>query len=185
MKKNLKSIVTAGLVAGATMLGGKAGATTIDYINTVVNNSQDMDAEREGIQWRYDWVVHNESGGDWTSDAISQYTIQANLEDRGMYGFEVQNDSGWTYSNGVESRFDVGSGALLRSGQLKAFSAYIDADLITGNETVGSYGLSSEGTTNNVDVTVPVPEPMTMGLLGAGALATIGARRVKERYAQK
>ena len=176
-----KVLATGALAAAALAAPLKVKATTLDYVNTIIHNTEDMDSEREGVQWRYDWEVKNDGGQDFYEDAIWKYTIQANLEERGMYGFE-NTGTDWDYTNGNESFFAMGDGFPLRPGGTKTYSAYIDADQVLGNEWVGSYGRSNNGDTQIVDVQVPIPEPTTISLLAGGALAALAGRRIKDNY---
>jgi hypothetical protein len=201
MAKTLGSKLKTGALIGAGLIAlagaPKTEATTIDYINTVISGgsyggAEDQDLTRDGIQLRYDWTVHNESGQAFTADALWDYTIQTDLESRGMYGFSNNNPSvggtDWSYQNGEESSWlaELAGSIPIRPGNTRTFSAFIDANLVTGNEEVGSYGIAIGTTepvkTNTVDVTVPIPEPTTMAILGVGALAALGIRRIKEDH---
>jgi len=177
-----KVLATGALAAVALAAPLKAKATTLDYVNTIIHNTEDMDSERVGVQWRYDWEVKNLVDQDWDEDAIWQYNIQADLESRGVYKTE-NTGADWNYVNGDTSifEFETGIGLPLYSGLKKTFSAYIDAEDFLGNESVGSYGLSNNGTTQVVDVQVPVPEPLTISLLASGGLAALGIRRFRDR----
>jgi len=140
-----------------------ATATTLYYITTTITNDVDQDPNRDGVQKRYDWTVANLSGN-WTNDAVWQYTIQANLESREMYGFTNSNGSAWSTHTNSDSFYwlaDQVGNSLMRPGYIKTFSALIDQDQIIGNESVGSYGISNEGQTNPFDVTIPITRSQT------------------------
>ncbi len=156
-----KVLATGALAAAALAAPLKAKATTLDYVNTIIHNTEDMDPNKAGTQWRYDWEVKNLAGQHVDDDAVFQYNIQADLEERGMYGFESDGGLGpWSFVNGDTSFFEPNSppqqGFPIYSGLTTTFYAYIDADDVLGNEWVGSYGLSNEGATQVVDVQVPV-----------------------------
>jgi hypothetical protein len=192
MAKNLASklrtgamIGLAGLALGAT--APKAHATIAPEITTTISAYDvDQDLSRPGVQVRYDWTVLNSSppASDWNEDAIWRYAINANLEARGMYNLQ-NNDipEGFDFVNGSTSYFQVNaSGEALPPGNYTSFSALIDQDQIIGNEQVGSYATANSGVSPLSDVTVPIPEPLTAGLLGAGALVALAARRIKDNY---
>ncbi|MBC8435319.1 hypothetical protein H8D91_02345 [archaeon] len=181
------ALISAGLIALAGTL--KADAGIIDYIDTTISGGSyggdlDQDLTREGIQLRYDWTVHNASDQNNTSDALFVYAIQDNLEAKGMYGFtNIGPGNTWDYINGSTSEFNM-VGVLdtppILPGASRTFSAFIDEELAIDNETVKSYGLSNNGPTNLVDVTVPIPEATTLGALVTGAAVLLGARRIRE-----
>ncbi len=182
-----KVLATGALAAVALAAPLKVKATTLDYVNTIIHNTEDMDSEREGVQWRYDWEVKNDGAGDWEPDSVWKYTIQANLEERGMYGMAIQDSFGdWSYNNGIEGYFQLDNSPPqaypIYPEYTATFSAFIDADQVLGNEWVGSYGLSNNGDTQIVDVQVPIPEPTTISLLAGGALAALAGRRIKDNY---
>jgi hypothetical protein len=175
----------AGLALGAT--APKAKATTLEYANTVISGGSyggdvDQDLTRDGIQLRYEWEVGNAGGQNYSQDSVWRYSIQSDLEAKGMYGFDnIDFPSGWDFASGSTSSFQINqNGEALPPGNYTTFFAYIDKDLVLGNEQVGSYGMSNEGQTNVVDVTVPIPEPMTMGLLASGAGVLLAGRRLRE-----
>ena len=148
----------------ALFVPGGAIATTIDYITSTVSEAGvDQNPDRDGIQLRYDWTVHNASGGDYSEDALWQYTIETDLEKRGMYAFANSGYTAWNYLNGDNSLFSTEgtTASPIRPGALKAFSALIDESQILGNEQVESYGTSNNGQTNPVDITVPITRNMT------------------------
>jgi hypothetical protein len=170
----------AGLALGAT--APKANATTLEYANTTIADDVDQDLTRDGFQIKYNWEVKNASNQGGVEDLIWRYSIQSDLEAKGMYGFQ-NNDipEGFDFFNGSTSYFHMNAnGEALPPGNFTTFSALIDKDLVIGNEQVGSYGTSNEGQTNIVNVTVPIPEPMTMGLLASGAGVLLVGRRLRE-----
>ena len=181
--KGLGKVLATGALAAVALAAPFEGKATTISVDTVINNAQDMDLNKEGIQWRYDWAVLNDTpNSDWDNDSIWKYTIQANLEERGMYGFS-NSGTEWAYNNGDNSSWDlIGGSYPLRPGNTKTYSAYIDANQVLGNEWVGSYGLSNNGDTQIVDVQVPIPEPTTISLLAGGALAALAGRRIKDNY---
>jgi len=192
MAKNLASklrtgamIGLAGLALGAT--APKANAVIAPQISTTISAYDvDQDLSRPGVQIRYNWSVLNKDppASDWNEDAIWRYAIDANLEAKGMYGFQ-NNDipEGFDFVNGSTSYFQVNAnGGALPPGFQTSFSALIDQDQIIGNEQVGSYATANSGVSPLSNVTVPIPEPLTAGLLGAGALVALAARRIKDNY---
>jgi hypothetical protein len=190
MAKNLASklrtgamIGLAGLALGAT--APKANATTGPiYVTTTISAADvDQDSTRNGIQLRYDWAVQNNSGNNSTDDAMWKYVVETDLlNERKMYGF-VNSGSDWS-THTVNDQFywladQVGNTIILPT-LTKTFSAFIDQDLIIGNEQVQSYGVSNNGQTQFANVTVPIPEPLTVGMLASGAATLLAGRRIRE-----
>ena len=185
MKKTLATKLAIGAIAGATMFGGvgKADADIAPEITTTIYDDQDYDLSREGVQVKYEWAVKNKSppAVHWTEDAINKYTILGDLENRGMYNFDVDNDpSGWNWNGGSESNnYTLGTGSLVRPAFGHKFTALVNANDIIGNELVQSYATAHDGAVSPMaDITVPmIPEPATVGLVaGTGALL-LGIRR--------
>jgi hypothetical protein len=167
----------------------KAATGPINVTTTISAYDVDQDSTRDGIQIRYDWAVKNLSGTDGVADALFKYSIETDLLSKSqMYGF-VNSGSDWsTHSDSVNNSFywlaDQVGNVAISPASTKTFSAFIDQDLIIGNEQVQSYGLSNNGQTQFANATVPIaiPEPVTVGLLGAGALVTYASRKIKKGY---
>jgi hypothetical protein len=172
MKKNLSKMLATTAIAGLTLFGSpeNAKATTLDFVTTAISGGsygglEDQDPNRAGIQVRYDWTVRNQDGQDATQDTVWEYAIQANLQERGMYGF-INSGSDWsTHSDNVNTSFywlaDLSGNVPIQPSYTKTFSAFIDKDKILGNEQIGSYGLSNNGKTNTKKVTAPITRDMT------------------------
>jgi hypothetical protein len=175
----------AGLALGAT--APKANATIAPQISTIVYEDVDQDLSKPGFQVRYDWSVRNVSPpASGINDAIWKYAIDANLEARGMYGFTNLDDpTGWNYNTTEHpNAFVVNEGDPVYPGGTMNFSALIDRDLIIGNEQVQSTATANSSTYSS-NVTVPIPEPLTLGLLASGAGVLLAGRRLKENYKQR
>ena len=185
MKKTLRNILLAGALASVVTAPIKSQATVLEYITTSISaDNVDQDPNRAGVQIRYDWTVKNKAGQDGVNDSVWEYAIQANLQERGMYGF-TNNKSPWSSSaDSLDNSYlwlaNLTDSTAITPGVTKTFSAFIDQDLIIGNEQVASYGLSNNGQTNSFDVTVPIPEPMSAALLALGAGALLATRRIRE-----
>jgi hypothetical protein len=194
MKKNLASklrtgamIGLAGLALGAT--APKANATTgpIAVTTTISPYNVDQDSLRDGIQIRYDWAVQNNTGLDFENDVLFKYVVDTDLlNERQMYGF-INSGSDWS-THSTENSFywlaDQVGNVSIDPTATKTFSAFIDQNLIIGNEQVQSYGMSNNGQSEFSNATVPIaiPEATTVGALLTGAAALLAGRRVKEHY---
>ncbi len=166
----------------------------LDYIQTTVYDSQDMDTAREGIQLMYEWRIRNQDppAGDYTEDALWKVTIGADLAQRGMYGFSNNNydnnfdlPSFTKWSSGEDNGnyswvANLPGNEPIRGNDLHYFRALIDADRIIGQEQVGIQGFANSGATQIAQINVPVaiPEPMTIGLLASGAGVLLAGRKV-------
>jgi|GEM_PF-998424 len=169
MKHPLSSFVwfvQAGLVLLMPM---NAKATTLAYANTVISGGsyggeEDQDPNMQGDQLKYGWIIFNQSGqGGGINDLVWGYSVQSDLVSKGMYGFDnVDFPDGWAFSPGSTSYFEINAnGVALPPGFPTTFFAYIDKSLVIGNEQAGSYGISNEGPTQTLDVTVPITRSQT------------------------
>jgi len=177
-----------GLAALAVSAPMKSNAAIAPQISTTISAYDvDQDLSRPGVQVRYDWSVRNVSPpASGINDAIWKYAIDANLEARGMYGFTNLDDpTGWNYNTTEHpNAFVVNEGDPVYPGGTMNFSALIDRDLIIGNEQVQSTATANSSTYSS-NVTVPIPEPLTLGLLASGAGVLLAGRRLKENYKQR
>jgi hypothetical protein len=169
----------AGLALGAT--APKANATIGPEITTTIYQDIDQDLTKDGFQIKYEWSVLNISppANNWSEDAIWNYAIDANLETRGMYNIQNKdNPEGWDFNSGNQNYFRVNAnGDAIYPGNYMTFSALIDKDLVIENESVSSTATANSGSYSS-NITVPIPEPLTVGLLASGAGVLLAGRRV-------
>ncbi len=187
----LKTGVKTGIAVGAGLIAlagaPRADATIAPQITTTIYEDVDQDLSKPGFQVKYEWSIYNQSppATSFTQDAIWNYSISANLESRGMYGFE-NNASPWSSSENTETQTytwlaDLAESAPIRLNEINTFSALIDKNLILGNQEVSSTaGANTSQYSSNV--IVPIPEPTTIAILGVGAATLLAGRRLLDRY---
>jgi hypothetical protein len=190
MKKNLASklrtgamIGLAGLALGATAPKAKAEPHQIVSFNTSIYDSVDMDSSRLGDQIRIDWTIQNDPDGDYTQDALWRLTFNdADLEARGMYNHTNSGTTQWNYTAQEDGYFQTPGAQPIRPSATKTFSAFFDKTDVLGYEQKDAFATSSNGSSQLVQLSVPIPEPLTIGMLASGALALLAGRRVRENY---
>lgn len=118
-----------------------------------------------GGKIRFDWKVKSMNGQGLGSDSLTNYTIQANLEEAGMYGFTnvwpLVGETSWVYKNGDASSFDTSNGSYtITPGFDRVFTAFIDQANFAGTMTVDSWCYSERGATDKYPIQVPfIPFP--------------------------
>lgn len=157
-------------------LADKANATPIITTSTTVSAlGVDRDPVRAGLQKEYSWnITNNYSGGSTVNDSLDTFEIKGDL--RGVYDFS-NLPNGWTLvgANPASATFENTSQNLANNiywGATTTFSGLIDESLTLGGDIiVPSQAYSISGASNSSNVSIPTPEPTTLGILGMGALA--------------
>ncbi len=165
----------------------------IGDLETTIHDTIDMDASRPGDQIRFDWYLENDtSPADWNEDALWKVATTESLGNQhGIYRFEIQPEYGnWSSHDNANSShwlFEDGTDTYqIRPGWGVTFHGYVDKEAVIGYEQIGIYGTANNGDSNIGQIDVPVvPEPVTGGLLGAGLIATLVGKRIKDYVRRK
>ena len=147
-----------------------------DADNSGVFGDSDIDFYRVGLR-----AENATFGGDSVEDACWKLEYDADLEDRGAFNFEDQYGLTTFDENGEGHDHYNYSDFFLEPGMANIHYYDILAKDVLGWETATVRMWANSGNSNEFEATVPVPEPATMALLGAGALTALGIRRFRDR----
>lgn len=113
-----------------------------------------------GGQRRFDWKVWSSGGQqEFLPDAVTNFTIQANLEELGMYGFTNNFGTAWSHGTNGDKSFwiaDQPGNFPIYPGDFNIFSAFIDETKFSLIMPVDSWGYSRRGITIVDPAEVPV-----------------------------
>jgi hypothetical protein len=125
--------------------------------------------------------------GDSTQDALWRLTFRdADLEARGMYNHTNSGTTQWNYFAQDNGYFQTPGAGTLKPGNSKTYSAFFDKQNVIGYEQVSAYGTSNNGIKESPNMAfVPIPEPVTAGMLGAGMVFALALNRLKKHYRQR
>ncbi|MFA7369386.1 MAG: hypothetical protein WC334_07055 [Kiritimatiellales bacterium] len=125
----------------------------------------DQDLVRDGFQIKYSWAVCNNTGSFEPDDNLWKFTLEANLDSRGCYAC-INSGSDWsTYPDSVTDSFfwlaDRAGNYPVFPSATKYFLAFIDLDMVIGNELVLCYGTSNNGQSLKTNATAPITRVQT------------------------
>lgn len=172
----------AGKAGGAPIISYEKSIQQIDVNGNGFNQAGDVDDfYRVGLR-----VENITAGGDSVLDGCTRLELDADFATRGAYNFADQF-SAWTYDQGAVGKDNWMAGEnILEPGFANTVFYDVKAKDVIGWETVGARMYAPSGVSNEFGIDAPVvPEPATIGLLGAGALTALAYRRAKNSYRQK